>query len=488
MSPPAAARTIEQHLPAPVTPEHGPPCPGSCSVSADWARALIEMQQAVTAAGADLDAVMKIVVDAAVAMIPGATGAIVEMREGDQLHSVAISGTTAATIGVRLSLEGSLSGECVTSGRPLRSDDTESDPRVDRAACRRAKVRSMLVIPLPHRGEVVGVLKICSGRPNAFAEGDFVTAQLLAGPIAIGLASVNEADADNARRLAERRFAATFEQAAVGIAHVAVDGRFLLVNDRFCEITGYSRLQMRGLTFQGITHPDDLDADLDMVRALLARKVPRYSLEKRYLAENGETVWINVTVSLVRDDRDQPNFFVAVIEDISARKRAEQAALHDPLTGLLNRRGISEKLERELNRSAYGSRPLAVAFLDLDGFKSVNDRLGHLEGDRCLAAVGRALETASRPGDLIGRIGGDEFLILLPELQCEDAEKVALRLREGVLASAAAHDWHITASVGLLCLPSGTESNAEAVISECDALMYRAKQLGRNRHVLEQRT
>jgi diguanylate cyclase (GGDEF)-like protein len=244
---------------------------------------------------------------------------------------------------------------------------------------------------------------------------------------------------------------------------------------------------MRGLTFQGITHPDDLDADLDMVRALLARKVPRYSLEKRYLAENGETVWINVTVSLVRDDRDQPNFFVAVIEDISARKRAEQAALHDPLTGLLNRRGISEKLERELNRSAYGSRPLAVAFLDLDGFKSVNDRLGHLEGDRCLAAVGRALETASRPGDLIGRIGGDEFLILLPELQCEDAEKVALRLREGVLASAAAHDWHITASVGLLCLPSGTESDAEAVISECDALMYRAKQLGRNRHVLEQR-
>jgi diguanylate cyclase (GGDEF)-like protein/PAS domain S-box-containing protein len=445
------------------------------------------MQQAVTAAGADHEAVMRIVLDAAVSMIPAATAAVIEMREGDELVYAAASDPRWTKSGVRISIFSSLSGQCLIEGTPLRCDDTEIDERVDRFTCRRIGIRSLIVVPLPHRGETVGVLKICAPEPNAFSDSDFVTAQLLAGPLTVGLASLKEADADAARRLAERRFAATFEQAAVGIAHVAPDGRFLLVNDRFCEITGHSRQYISTRSFQDITHPDDLDADLELVGALLARKVPRYSLEKRYLDQAGETVWINLTVSLVRDDGDKPQFFLAVIEDISARKRAEQAALHDPLTGLLNRRGITEKLERELNRSAFGNRPLTIAYLDLDGFKSVNDRLGHPEGDRCLNIVARALERASRPGDVIGRLGGDEFLILLPDLTDDGAGSVATRLREEVLASAADHRWHITASIGLLCLESGTKPDTESVITDCDALMYRAKQKGKNRHVLSVR-
>ena len=123
----------------------------------------------------------------------------------------------------------------------------------------------------------------------------------------------------------EGRFRATFEQAAVGIAHVAPDGRFLRVNQRFGDIVGYSHDEVLARTFQDITHPDDLDADLEYVRQLLAGEADTYSMEKRYIHRDGETVWVNLTVSLVRDAEGAPLWFVSVVENISARKRVEVA-------------------------------------------------------------------------------------------------------------------------------------------------------------------
>jgi PAS domain S-box-containing protein len=129
--------------------------------------------------------------------------------------------------------------------------------------------------------------------------------------------------AEQALADSERRFRATFEQAAVGMAHVAPDGRWLLVNDRLCEIVGYTRAELLARTFQDITHPDDLGRDLDQVRRLLAGEIGSYTLEKRYLRKDGSVVWINLTVALVRRGDGSPDYFVSVIEDISERKRAE---------------------------------------------------------------------------------------------------------------------------------------------------------------------
>ncbi|HZF59393.1 MAG TPA: PAS domain S-box protein [Rubrobacter sp.] len=123
----------------------------------------------------------------------------------------------------------------------------------------------------------------------------------------------------------ERRFRATFEQAAVGVAHVGTDGRWLRVNDKLCEITGYSREELSGMTFQDITHPDDLGADLDQLRRLLAGEIETYSMEKRYFSKDGSVVWINLTVSLVRGASGEPAYLIAVIEDVSRRRRAEGA-------------------------------------------------------------------------------------------------------------------------------------------------------------------
>jgi PAS domain S-box-containing protein len=123
----------------------------------------------------------------------------------------------------------------------------------------------------------------------------------------------------------EKQFRATFEQAAVGVAHVAPDGRFIRVNQRFCDIAGYTQDEMLERTFQDITHPDDLEADLDYVRQMLADEISTYSMEKRYIRKDGSSIWINLTVSLLRENSGEPKFFISVIEDITERKRLEEA-------------------------------------------------------------------------------------------------------------------------------------------------------------------
>ena len=196
--------------------------------------------------------------------------------------------------------------------------------------------------------------------------------------------------AEQALRENETRFRNTFDNAAVGIAHVGLDGHWLRVNGRLCEITGYGYEELMTRTFQDITHPDDLAADLTYVRQVLAGKIPTYSMEKRYLRKDGGIVWINLTVSLVRKPSGEPNYFISVIEDITPRKQVEQA-LRD-LTATLEQRVAErtaaleqamieqQRLEREAQRAEHFAllgrlaagvshelrNPLAAVFLHVD--------------------------------------------------------------------------------------------------------------------------
>ncbi|MFC1652310.1 PAS domain S-box protein [Planctomycetota bacterium] len=149
----------------------------------------------------------------------------------------------------------------------------------------------------------------------------------------------------------ESRFRATFEQAAVGIAHVSPDGGFLRINQRFCGILGYTESEMLALTFQDITHPDDLEADLDRVNKLLVGEVETYSLEKKYFHKNGGIIWVNLTVSLLRTSDGKPDYFISVVEDISERKMAENA-----------RKETEEKFRAVVDQS-----PIAIQIHGLDG-------------------------------------------------------------------------------------------------------------------------
>jgi PAS domain S-box-containing protein len=129
--------------------------------------------------------------------------------------------------------------------------------------------------------------------------------------------------AEEALRESEQKFRATFDLAAAGITHVAPDGKWIEVNHRMCEIMGYSREELLRKSFPELTHPEDLDTDLELHQRLLAGEVPAYSLEKRYRRRDGSMVWANLTVSLVRAPSGAPSYFISVVEDITEKKRAE---------------------------------------------------------------------------------------------------------------------------------------------------------------------
>ncbi len=150
------------------------------------------------------------------------------------------------------------------------------------------------------------------------------------GPALVGGMAIDITEEVRTRAVleeSEERFRATFDQAAVGIAHVGLDGRWLRVNRKLCDIVGYRPDELLALTFQDVTHPDDLEADLAQARRLLAGEIATYSLEKRYFRRDRALLWINLTVSLVRTPEGRPKYFISVVEDITEKKRV-QDALH----------------------------------------------------------------------------------------------------------------------------------------------------------------
>jgi PAS domain S-box-containing protein len=147
--------------------------------------------------------------------------------------------------------------------------------------------------------------------------------------------------AEQRMRESEMRFRATFETAAVGIAHVARGGRWLRANARLCEILGYSEVELRGLTLGALTHPDDLDPDIEHAARVLRGELETYSLEKRFVRQDGSPVWVYQTVSLVRDQPGEPDYFIAVIEDITTRREVQEhletaLAVKDEFLGLVS--------------------------------------------------------------------------------------------------------------------------------------------------------
>jgi PAS domain S-box-containing protein len=194
-------------------------------------------------------------------------------------------------------------------------------------------------------------------------------------------------------RESEERFRGTFDQAAVGIAHVAPDGRWLRVNRRLCDIVGYSEQELRARTFQDITHPDDLDKDLGHVRDMLDGKIQTYSMEKRYLRKDGSVVWVDLTVSLVREPSGRPKYFISVVQDIEVRKRAESA--------------LRESEERFSN--AFEHAPIAMAVVALDGRTlRVNHAMCQMFG------YGREEMLAMRPWDVTNP---EDMLTTVEQLQ-----------------------------------------------------------------------
>ena len=288
---------------------------------------------------------------------------------------------------------------------------------------------------------------------------------------------------------AEERFRRAFDDSRVGMAVVTTSGRFQRVNRALSELTGYPQDDLLGKTFGEITHPDDIDASLDALHDLIEGERYGYRTEKRYIHADGHVVWVSLNVSPIYEGDGAPSYLIAQIEDISDRKESEERltrqALHDSLTGLPNRTLFSDRVRMASARRAV--RSFAIVYLDLDGFKLVNDTLGHAAGDQVLIEVGRRLERLLRAGDTLARLGGDEFALLCEEVSEEEVKAIADRVIEAMAKSIDVQGRAITqaASVGIaLYSADGKPAEPDQMLGEADLAMYRAKAAGKSRYAV----
>lgn len=321
------------------------------------------------------------------------------------------------------------------------------------------------------------------------------------------IAVVNQLMQSNAERQqglkeSEARFKTMFSEAPLGIALVeSLTGKMQAVNPMFARISGRSVNEMTQIDWMSITHPDDLQEDLDKMALMNAGKIPGFQMEKRYLHKDGTEIWINMTIAPVHLENKTLPLHLCMIEDITERKKNEQTvyqlAYFDLLTQLPNRLLLQDRLTQAMLAGKRNERYGALIFLDLDNFKSLNDTRGHSSGDSLLVEVAARLKTCVREIDTVSRFGGDEFVVLLQDMSRDLtearsqayllSEKICNRLAEPYELTLAADairlaqriTHHCSASVGV-SLFLGMEMSEEDVIKRADIAMYQAKAEGRN--------
>ena len=623
---------------------------------------VLEVQAELAAIDLEPDALLRVVADRASALC-GADGAAAALSDGNEYVYRFASGILALYAGARFGTDAGVLSYALRTGEAYHCRDSETDPGTEDYVWCHLGARSMVVVPLRHAGEMIGLLQVVSSRPNAFRAWQVQALRVLGGILAAALNHA-AAQASNRRLLAERtgalaalregeeRFRNAFESASIGVAIVALDGRWIRVNPALCEMLGYAERELLSTDFQSVTHPDDLESDTANIRRLVSGGTRFYHLVKRYFHKQGHVVWAMLSASLVRDEQGRPLYFVSQILDITQRKQAEwleddrrdvlemvarhqpvenvlvrlcrmaerqlpgvvasllllqegtlknvapnlpsgfaealaprlltlsaalcgraeangryalcdigrdaewaafreaafahglrgcwavpvrssdgdflgmvvlylrnyrgldewgqrlldqatnlatvaiehrelaeqltHRAFHDPLTGLPNRVLFEERLEQAVARARRNHTSVAMVAVDLDRFKQVNDALGHEAGDELLQQFAARLRGSLRETDTVARVGGDEFMVVLPDLT--DAGGPAVVARKIIEAMnppflLAGREVPITASLGVCVYPQDAE-DLEALHRGADAAVYRSKRAGRNRYQL----
>ncbi|GGY69149.1 hypothetical protein GCM10011613_11830 [Cellvibrio zantedeschiae] len=473
---------------------------------------IIATQTMLAKADLDLDAFIKLVVER-MAILTNATGTVVEMVDGDEMVYTAAHGTVAQHVGMRLKIGESLSGLCIRSREVLNCIDTENDPRVNLEACRKVKAGAMVVAPLFNSGTPVGVLKIMATEANSFTDRDLQTLRLMAG--LIGAAIGHQADYDTNRRLLSERTEAVaalereiarrieIEQAvrenelrtrmileSSYDAFIAMDANGVISDwNQQAEITfGWTRQEAIGSILGDLVIPERFrQAHTEGMKRFVATGVANVlgkRIELPGLRKNGEEFPLEVTIRALPYKNGYE--FCAFLRDITDRKHAEERLVYlahnDALTGIPNRSLFNDRLTEAMLRSKRTGDLLALMYLDVDKFKSINDTYGHATGDALLIEFSQRLRASVRASDTVARLGGDEFTIIAESIASDpDAEQIANKIIQNVQKAMNINnvELNVTTSIGV-AFYRGENMDKDQLVNNADRALYRAKQAGRN--------
>jgi diguanylate cyclase (GGDEF)-like protein/PAS domain S-box-containing protein len=283
----------------------------------------------------------------------------------------------------------------------------------------------------------------------------------------------------------KKAYGGTFDNAAIGMAVVSVDGSWLQVNDALCKLLGYSEQELRATSFQRLTHADDLRHVQSYIQRVLEGYIQSHEQEKRYLHEDGHAVWVQWHVSLLKDSETGTKRLFFQVQDISDRKKAEERLTQDTLTGLPNRARFYDLLKlRVARKQSNKDRRCAVLLLDVDRFKLVNDSLGNASADQLLIQIAQRVKTCMRQGDVLARVGGDEFAVLLDDVSGEEeASSVATRIQQALAISfnLLGQEVYTTMSIGI-ALASGNGEHVSDMLRDAETAMHTAKARGKARY------
>lgn len=403
------------------------------------------------------------------AAICGAPIAAVTLFHHDSLHVLGAFGSELAEI----PREFALCEVTVRDRRLLVVPDLGTDPRFQDHAARTFGVAAYIGAPVfDGDGDAVGTLCVLDFRARPFSTLQVQAVMTLAHQVT---AVLTLRQRTQQLALTSELLAAAVEQSPVGMATITQSGPsaglITGANPAFCALVGRSAQEISQLGCHDITHRDDIAADEQLLADLFSGRIQSGRLVKRYVRPDRSVVWAELTGTVVHDRDGAVDRLLFHALDVTDRRAREaelvSRALQDPLTGLPNRTHLIERLS-----SLPSGRDTVLVYLDLDGFKPVNDRLGHGVGDQVLVRLAERMRGALRSGDLLCRVGGDEFVAVL-SADLAHARATTQRVLD-VLAEPVVLGGEricVGASAGL----AAVEGDWEAALEAADAAMYRAK-------------
>ncbi|MEW6613083.1 MAG: diguanylate cyclase domain-containing protein [Pseudomonadota bacterium] len=397
------------------------------------------------------------------------------------------------------------SGKAIATGKPILIEHFTDEhlailaPDPEQFALfKRMQNHSYLTVPMLARGRILGSIAFgLSTARRRFGRRDVILAEELARRAALAVDNAllyrQAREAENALRDSERALRRAYafreqvmESARHSIFALDLEGRFVLLNRAGAAIAGYAVEELLGRPFAALFSPAAAAPLSALFEQIIQQAVTVTDHEVMLTRKDGTQRLISVSASPLYED-GRVIHVVGTAEDVTDRKEAERRLAHlahcDPLTGLPNRALLQDRLEHALAHAKRHGRQAAVLFLDLDGFKQVNDVLGHAAGDELLRQIAERLREAAREDDTVARLGGDEFVILLEEVMHEaEAAEIAQRLLAALAEpiTLMGREVQVTSSIGITLYPRDGE-NAPALLKHADSAMYRAKRQGRNK-------